>query len=387
MSVDAAVNTYVIERYMMDEPMTNQEVLVHAVDKGAAQVVSLMRRMGCIQPDSAEYFMTDLANRAAEEKNYQISQDVFAMAFPINCQFGGLSIQGDDYAHNALRMFKADLTNGVGDEGCAKEAEMQRALSTLMVEGLIPEKYMVSKALSPLFSCVDCEKTLRNIKDLNFWEERDLREEFNLALRSYAKKGQIDVVRALLLFGADLNARGYDGSTALALATLRRKEDVAEFLIQEGADVNTTLIEGKAQRYGINPLCNAAERGLFKTVGLLVQRGADLEFQDTDGDTPLSLAIQTGEEAIVEFLIEAKANVNSIGVKGHTPLFFSVEHPKIMRLLLENGAAEMIDHTNIYGLNALDTAAIKKQPEAVELLMEYGADLSFPKKQDDTAFH
>lgn len=57
------------------------------------------------------------------------------------------------------------------------------------------------------------------------------------ALGAASMKGRLDVVRALVEAGADLEARGRDGETALIWAVQWRKPEVARFLLEQGADV------------------------------------------------------------------------------------------------------------------------------------------------------
>lgn len=83
-----------------------------------------------------------------------------------------------------------------------------------------------------------------------------------------------DPSQALLAFGTLrttlLHAASYDG-----------KADLAELLIQLGADVNAKEVNGRT------PLHHAANNGCLDVVDVLVRHGADIESKDSKGMTPL----------------------------------------------------------------------------------------------------
>ena len=59
-----------------------------------------------------------------------------------------------------------------------------------------------------------------------------------------AKRGTTEEVRRLLDAGADVNARGDDGVTALHEAAYYGPADVVQLLIDHGADVNARVVKG-----------------------------------------------------------------------------------------------------------------------------------------------
>jgi len=58
-------------------------------------------------------------------------------------------------------------------------------------------------------------------------------------------------------------------------------------------------------------------------VQLLLEKGADIESKDTDGQTPLSWAAQDGCEAVVQLLLEKGADIESKDTDGQTPLLWA----------------------------------------------------------------
>ena len=88
-------------------------------------------------------------------------------------------------------------------------------------------------------------------------------------------------------------------------------------------------------------LYNAANRGRASAVADLVHAGADINFKDGHGFTPLIAASTKGHGSCVALLVEKGAELNHANVAGKTPLLAAAAngHAHVMRILLEAGAA------------------------------------------------
>ena len=69
-------------------------------------------------------------------------------------------------------------------------------------------------------------------------------------------------------------------------------------LISKGANVNVK------DRWGWAPMSMAAYGGYPEIAKLLMEAGADLDYQDVDGDTPLDLATNKGHTPVVLLIQE-----------------------------------------------------------------------------------
>src|ERR1700726_3969792 len=87
--------------------------------------------------------------------------------------------------------------------------------------------------------------------------------------------------------GADIDAPGPDGTTALHWAVRADDLQSAERLIRAGADVKA------ADRYGITPLYLACTNANAAMVTKLLDSGADPNSADPTGMTPLMMAART----------------------------------------------------------------------------------------------
>ena len=78
----------------------------------------------------------------------------------------------------------------------------------------------------------------------------------------------------------------------------------------------------------------------LELVRSLIARGADVETQDSSGNTALHLAASLGDGDMVEILIRQGANVNAVNGESLTPLHLAIKlgWPSIAGALIEEGA-------------------------------------------------
>ena len=96
-----------------------------------------------------------------------------------------------------------------------------------------------------------------------------------------------------------------------------------------------TDIELKCTGCGSTALGHAAKYGHNEIAELLIENGADVSAKDESGGTPLHLAALMGHKEIAELLIAAGAEVNAKTKRGETPLDLAIEenHPETADLL------------------------------------------------------
>ena len=105
--------------------------------------------------------------------------------------------------------------------------------------------------------------------------------------------------------------------SALHVAARHGRAEIAIMLIDAGMDPNVTANGGFA------PLHAAAQKDNVKMIGILVERGADLEARYTPPDgnsfTPLHAAAQAGQAAAVLALLSTGASHKALDAMGRTP--------------------------------------------------------------------
>jgi hemoglobin len=141
-------------------------------------------------------------------------------------------------------------------------------------------------------------------------------------LHDAAQAWDLARVRLLLSFGAEVNARNFEGGhTPLYYAAnhvdLSRPAEgiaVADTLIRHGADVkiHSGPIRG-------TPLHTAARRDNVVVARVLLSAGADIEARDIKGETPLRRALNCRQPGMIGLLIAHGANPDAADKCGLTP--------------------------------------------------------------------
>lgn len=106
----------------------------------------------------------------------------------------------------------------------------------------------------------------------------------NVKLFKAVKGGKLNEVKDLIGKGANVNAKGMDGTTPLIVAAGMGKLDVVKILAGSGANVNAK------DDVGTTPLMEAIKINQLAMVKFLVAKGADVNAFDNEGRTPLIMA-------------------------------------------------------------------------------------------------
>lgn len=139
------------------------------------------------------------------------------------------------------------------------------------------------------------------------------------ALLDAAKKGNLG--RVMRLVTADnINCRDAQGrnSTPLHLAAGYNNLEVAELLLEKGAEVNAQ------DKGGLIPLHNASSYGHLDVAALLIKHGTLVNATDRWGFGPLHEAAQKGRTQLCALLLAHGADPTLKNHEGHTPLDIAV---------------------------------------------------------------
>lgn len=147
------------------------------------------------------------------------------------------------------------------------------------------------------------------------------------ALMTAARTGKADAVRVLLAHGARVDARDEArGQTALMWAAAQDNADVIRVLIEAGADVRTrtsTALKsttrmsesgntfGAAPPTGFTALLFAVRTGSPNAVRVLLDAGADVHDELSDGESALVVAAANAHWDVASLLLDRGANPNA----------------------------------------------------------------------------
>lgn len=178
-------------------------------------------------------------------------------------------------------------------------------------------------------------------------------------LMTCARAGEPKSVKALLMRGADVNARerAHDQS-ALMWAASQRHPEAVQLLIEAGADVRArsrtypqTVVGEQTQRAGreelnytvlrggSTPLLFTARVGDVGSARLLLAAGADVNDSLPDGTSALVLAAHSGAGGVATLLLQKGADPNAFGT-GYTALHAAILRSDLdlVKALLAHGA-------------------------------------------------
>ena len=173
-------------------------------------------------------------------------------------------------------------------------------------------------------------------------EEIDAVNEKGWTALMIACYNNIQIVKLLLLTGADVNIQVNDGWTALIIASYYAGTDgnveTVRLLLERGADVN------KYNHFGMNSLIcavkHAGSKSNVETVRLLLEKGADFNSFDQSDRTPLMYAIE---------YVGSKSNMETV------------------QLLLQHGACIQEEFPECI-------MGHEQRYEIISLLLKYGLD-------------
>ncbi|MBK9684943.1 MAG: ankyrin repeat domain-containing protein [Betaproteobacteria bacterium] len=218
------------------------------------------------------------------------------------------------------------------------------------------------------------------------------------ALYIAALLGHLPSCKVLASSGASLEAANDLGYTPLMAAIEGDHEDVIDFFLKSGANVNpeviaTMEVEGLG---GAFPLYTATRKENLAVIKKLLKRGADANRSAPNGWTPLKSGAQQGGFEIVKVLLDAGADPNIADDTNYTPLMNAVsgEHEDIVKILLKFNADPNVqsgenpeDDDWEPGRSALMDAAVSGNVAIARELLKSGANPNLLNSKGRTALH
>ncbi len=138
-------------------------------------------------------------------------------------------------------------------------------------------------------------------------------------LHHAVEEGNIAIVQLLLFFKAEASPKDKRGSTPLHLAAFYSHEQIAKFLVDQGAEVEVSTIDDLR-----TPLHWAAWNESRPLLELLLKHGADINAKNDKGETALHYAARDNQ-TILQDLLDNGADVDIETCRGDTPLFWAVK--------------------------------------------------------------
>ncbi len=208
-------------------------------------------------------------------------------------------------------------------------------------------------------------------------------------------QGDLALVKNLLERGAKVEARGADGTTALAEALKIERLDIANLLLENGAIIHPHLfddvaavsgpkmipfmIENMPEEYRDSALAHAVKFGEISFIQSLLEGGIDANQSSRYGRNPLETGILAGRQDAVKLLLQHEAVV----LTEHLAQAARNGKSEIAGMLVASGFDPNLrdwDENNLesnwLGDTAMTKVANASSSEPMKLLMGLGADLA-----------
>jgi ankyrin repeat protein len=173
-----------------------------------------------------------------------------------------------------------------------------------------------------------------------------------------ALKAQVDVAQYLIEHGAEIDAVGGDlVATPMQWAAYSGNVQILQLFMRHGADrtirnsqgynvlhcvthahavipllyllQQSVDVESTEMWKGNTPLAMAAKEGDSLSMDLLLKHGANPNSKNSDGCTPLHWAVVKGNKTCIRWLVEGGADVSAKDVMGRTPRDLASELNKL----------------------------------------------------------
>ena len=179
--------------------------------------------------------------------------------------------------------------------------------------------------------------------------------------------------------GWDIESKNAAGKTALLFFIERQRPGIVQSLLEQGAkkDYRGPVNEGAT------PLTMAADQGYIRIVSLLLDHGADVNYQSDRKDTALTNAARQGHMAVVRKLLEYNADIditNKIGFDAGMEAVYHA-HDAVAVLLIERGISlsnvsrdsrTMIQMAGENGTPRTLEAILKRNPKLIHVRNNHG---------------
>lgn len=214
----------------------------------------------------------------------------------------------------------------------------------------------------------------------------NIRDELGyLPLHWATQNGHLDTVKLLIDNDlCDVNSTGSPaGATALGIAAMEGKLDIAKYLIEKGADLNIPC------NAGYLPLHWAASEGRLDFLKFLIDNNHyEIDLKNRRNATALRVACEKGRTEIVEYLLDKGANAWIAGIDNHIPMIMAsyLGHLEIVKLFLDKNP-DCIDTKFFKGITLLRAAAEGNKLDTLQYLLANGASPMIGDNDDDLPLH
>lgn len=184
------------------------------------------------------------------------------------------------------------------------------------------------------------------------------------------RENKLELVKSLIIYGADVNCRDNYGYTPLHISALYKKSIYLNYF-----NKNEELSNKIKYHNGI--------------VELLISNGANVNSTNDNGDSPLHLASShPGYIEVINILIKHGADINAINISGINPLYYAfLSGQNEIALVLIKSGAKLDLYTDEYGRNTLTWCCFYGNLDIVKYYINIGTNVNTKRLNGMSLLH
>ncbi|XP_023313720.1 ankyrin-3-like [Trichogramma pretiosum] len=219
-------------------------------------------------------------------------------------------------------------------------------------------------------------------------------EKGSTPLHNICDSSNTDLLRMFFRINDELNQRveinvrdNKSGNTPLHEALEWGGKENPRMLLERGADINLTNDQGWS---ALHVVCMRSEGDddqvpqMFFEMTEGLQQSVRVNAQDNEGNTPLNFALQRYDKKTAELMLRRGADPNLVNAEGSTALHVICRyyrHADVLTKMLLEICDELnrpvqLDALDKSGRTPLQWAVLNISADAVDVLLDHGADLS-----------
>jgi len=180
-----------------------------------------------------------------------------------------------------------------------------------------------------------------------------------------------DVAEYLIENGADVSVQGGDGGTVMNWAVHHDNVKIIKLMIDKGAKLNIQ------NQWGITELHTAIWRGNIQVVEYLLDQGSDPLIKTNEGWTAMHYAFRSGHDNVIALLEKRGLSTNVQDNQGRFPRHLYFKKPNSIQL----SAEELDEYNGKYYIGNYLLLEIWREGSRLKVI-EFGPDEIYPVAKD-----
>ncbi|TRY99671.1 hypothetical protein DNTS_027992 [Danionella cerebrum] len=213
---------------------------------------------------------------------------------------------------------------------------------------------------------------------------------YSSPLHLAVRGGNLDIIKLCIAYGAKIDQQQCDRSTALHFACSQGATEVVKVMLSAYHKVSDliNITDGANQ----TPLHKAVIFDHFELSEYLISQGADIDFVDCKGHSPLLLATSCGAWKTVNLLLSHGADLKKKDKSGCNFLHLAILQPRGLKnlpteVLQHESIRELLNDEDTEGCTPLHYACRLGIPESVKNMLGLEVSLDQKSKEKKSALH